>query len=53
MTFGMPGSRGGSMLAFQARRWAGHSVEVLYRTYAHCIEGHDERWHKQMEDFLG
>ena len=28
------------------------TVEVLYRTYAHCIEGADERWHGQMEDFL-
>jgi len=30
-----------------------HSVEMLYRIYAHCIDGDDERWHKQMEDFLG
>jgi len=37
----------------QVAEWAGHSVEVLYRTYAHCIDGDDERWHKQMEDFLG
>jgi integrase len=36
----------------QVAEWAGHTVEVLYRTYAHCIEGADERWHKQMEDFL-
>ena len=37
----------------QVAEWAGHSVEVLFRTYAHCIDGDDERWHKQMEDFLG
>jgi hypothetical protein len=37
----------------QVAEWAGHTVEVLYRTYAHCIDGADERWHKQMEDFLG
>ena len=37
----------------QVAEWAGHSVEVLYRIYAHCIDGDDERWHKQMEDFLG
>jgi integrase len=37
----------------QVAEWAGHSVEVLYRTYAHCIDGDDERWHQQMEDFLG
>ena len=36
----------------QVAEWAGHSVEVLYRIYAHCIEGDDGRWHKQMEDFL-
>ena len=27
-------------------------MEVLYRIYAHCIDGDDGRWHKQMEDFL-
>jgi len=37
----------------QVAEWAGHSVEVLYRIYAHCIDGDDERWHKRMEDFLG
>lgn len=37
----------------QVAEWAGHSVEVLYRIYAHCIDGDDERWHGQMEDFLG
>jgi len=36
----------------QVADWAGHSVEVLYRIYAHCIDGDDERWHKRMEDFL-
>ena len=33
--------------------WAGHTVEVLLRIYAHCIDGDDDRWHKRMEDFLG
>ncbi len=37
----------------QVAEWAGHSVEVLYRIYMHCIDGDDERWHKRMEDFLG
>jgi integrase len=37
----------------QVAEWAGHTVEVLYRVYAHCIDGDDDRWHKQMEDFLG
>jgi hypothetical protein len=25
----------------------------VHRIYAHCIDGDDERWHKQMEAFLG
>jgi integrase len=33
--------------------WAGHTVEVLYRIYAHCLDGDDERWFTQMEDALG
>ena len=32
--------------------WAGHTVEVLLRIYAHCIEGDDERWFDAMEDAL-
>jgi len=45
LTAGAPGP--------QVAEWAGHSVEVLYRIYAHCIDGDDERWHKRMEDLLG
>lgn len=37
----------------QVAEWAGHSVEVLYRIYAHCLEGDDERWHQRMEEALG
>jgi integrase len=33
--------------------WAGNTVEVLYRFYAHCIEGDDERWLAGMEEALG
>jgi hypothetical protein len=33
-------------------QWAGHTVEVLLRTYAHCIEG-DDRWFGPMDDALG
>jgi len=33
--------------------WAGHTVEVLFRIYAHCIEGDDERWFARMEEALG
>ena len=37
----------------QVAEWAGHSVEVLYRIYAHCLDGDDERWHERMEQALG
>ena len=37
----------------QVAERAGHSVEMLYRIYAHCIDGDDQRWRKRMEDFLG
>lgn len=37
----------------QVAEWAGDSVEVLYRIYAHCLEGEDERWHHRMEEALG
>ena len=37
----------------QVAEWAGHAVEVLYRIYAHCLEGDDDRWHDRMEDVLG
>lgn len=33
--------------------WAGHSVEVLYRIYAHCIDEDDQRWFDRMERALG
>lgn len=33
--------------------WAGHSVEVLYRIYAHCLDGDDQRWYDRMEQALG
>ena len=32
--------------------WAGHTVEVLYRIYAHCLDGDDERWFARMEQAL-
>lgn len=50
----------GSLLAAQRRNtghlvgeWAAHTVEVLYRIYAHCLDGDDERWFTRMEDALG
>jgi integrase len=33
--------------------WAGHSVEILYRVYAHCLDDEDERWYERMERALG
>jgi integrase len=33
--------------------WAGHTVEVLLRIYAHCLDGDDERWFGRLEDALG
>lgn len=32
--------------------WAGHTVEVLYRIYVHCLDGDDERWFTRMEQAL-
>jgi integrase len=33
--------------------WAGHTVEVLLRIYARCLDGDDERWFGRLEDALG
>jgi len=33
--------------------WAGHTVEVLFRIYANCIDGDHERWFARMEEALG
>lgn len=33
--------------------WAGHSVEILYRVYAHCLDDEDDRWYERMEIALG
>ncbi len=30
--------------ATQVAQWAGHSVEVLLKIYAKCIEGQDDVW---------
>lgn len=32
---------------------AGHSVEILYRVYAHCLDDEDDRWYERMEQALG
>ncbi|MBS2547413.1 tyrosine-type recombinase/integrase [Catenulispora sp. NL8] len=37
----------------QIAEWAGHSVEVLLRVYAKCIDGQDEVARRRIEDALG
>ena len=36
-----------------AAEWADHTVEVLLRIYAHCLDGDDDRWFGPMETALG
>jgi len=31
---------------------AGHSVEVLWRVYAGCIDGHEQLWNQRIEEAL-
>jgi hypothetical protein len=40
-------------LCWLVAEWSGHTVEVLYRIYAHCLDGDDERWFSRMEQALG
>lgn len=37
----------------QIAEWAGHSVEVLLRVYAKCIDGQDDVSRRRIEDALG
>lgn len=39
--------------ATQVAAWAGHSVMVLLRVYAECLEGQDEVAMRQIEEALG
>ncbi|POM25236.1 uroporphyrinogen-III synthase [Actinomadura rubteroloni] len=39
--------------AVYVAEWAGHSVEVLQRTYAHCLDGDDGHWFARMDAALG
>jgi len=36
----------------EVAKWAGHSVEVLTRTYARCVAGLDDVWVKRMDEAL-
>ncbi|HEU5026214.1 MAG TPA: tyrosine-type recombinase/integrase [Spirillospora sp.] len=42
----------GGVPATQVAEWAGHSVEVLLRVYAKCIEGQDEAAKRRIEAAL-
>lgn len=42
----------GGLPATQVAEWAGHSVEVLLRVYAKCIEGQDEMAKRRIEKAL-
>ena len=37
----------------QAAEWAGHSVAVLLRIYAKCIDGQDQLNKRRIQDILG
>ncbi|WP_435876013.1 tyrosine-type recombinase/integrase [Nonomuraea fuscirosea] len=39
--------------ATQVAQWAGHSVEVLLKIYAKCIDGQDHLWLNMMDGALG
>ncbi|GAB2446153.1 hypothetical protein GCM10027187_09990 [Streptosporangium sandarakinum] len=39
--------------ATQVAEWAGHSVEVLLKIYAKCVDGHDHVWHGMLDRALG
>ncbi|TDC51545.1 hypothetical protein E1281_20385 [Actinomadura sp. KC345] len=41
-----------SVPATQVAEWSGHSVEVLLRVYAKCIEGQDEAAKRRNEQAL-
>ena len=41
------------MPATEVARRAGHSVAVLLKIYAHCIDGQDDAANKRITDALG
>ncbi len=43
----------GGVPAPQVAEWAGHSVEVLLRIYAKCIDGQDQAARRRIEEALG
>ncbi|MGB6161275.1 MAG: tyrosine-type recombinase/integrase [Pseudonocardiaceae bacterium] len=43
----------GGVPATQVAEWAGHSVEVLLKIYAKCLDGHDEAARRRVQEALG
>ena len=43
----------GGVAPAQVAEWAGHSVAVLLRVYAKCIDGHDTIAKRRIEEALG
>jgi integrase len=39
--------------AKQVAQWAGHSVEVLHRTYSQVLDGFDDTWFERIDGVLG
>ncbi|MCA2229943.1 tyrosine-type recombinase/integrase [Nonomuraea aurantiaca] len=39
--------------ATQVAQWAGHSVEVLLKIYAKCVQGQDQVWRRVLDSALG
>jgi hypothetical protein len=50
---GLIGGRYAGVLATEVARRAGHSVVVLLKMYAHCIDGQAEAANKRIADALG
>jgi hypothetical protein len=43
----------GGVPATQVAEWAGHSVEVLLKVYATCLDGQDEIARRRVQEALG
>jgi len=37
----------------QVAEWAGHSVEILHKIYAKCLDGGEQLWHQRIQAALG
>lgn len=43
----------GGVPVTQVAEWAGHSVEVLLKVYAKCLDGQDEVSRRRVQEALG